>query len=179
MRLYNFGSSLTTSSLSRQQVVSLSQSSCVSPVELTEGGGAKSYDREKARSSINHSIVSAIRKCIFKLGSDIFSISGINASLSSMQEILTSRALLNDSAAFEPTRAPDIYFSKIGRCAALSLSLLATLLLLSAYSCMRLSCIYQNSGSKKVAFTALLSRLQLKNAQLHTYRKKKHESTHT
>ncbi len=35
--------------LSRQQVVSLSQSSCVSPVELTDGGGgvgvaAKSYD---------------------------------------------------------------------------------------------------------------------------------------
>jgi hypothetical protein len=44
--------------LSRQQVVSLSQSSC-----LTQGGGegvegAKSYDREKAWSSIKHSILS-------------------------------------------------------------------------------------------------------------------------
>jgi hypothetical protein len=48
----------------RQQVVSLSQSSCVSPVELTGGRGgggergvgdvrrAKSYDREKALPSI-------------------------------------------------------------------------------------------------------------------------------
>jgi hypothetical protein len=40
------------SPLSRQQVVSLSQSSSVSPVQLTEGGvggwrGAKSYDRAK------------------------------------------------------------------------------------------------------------------------------------
>jgi hypothetical protein len=53
-----------------QRVVSLSQSSCVSPVELhmTEegeggaGGGAKSYDHtthaEKAWSSINHSKLS-------------------------------------------------------------------------------------------------------------------------
>jgi hypothetical protein len=42
------------------------QSSCVSPVELTYvrggggGGGAKSYDGEKAWSSINHSILSAL-----------------------------------------------------------------------------------------------------------------------
>jgi hypothetical protein len=50
---------------SRQQVVSLSQSSCVSPVELAEGGerelGAKSYDREKAWLSRNHSILSEYR----------------------------------------------------------------------------------------------------------------------
>jgi hypothetical protein len=50
---------------SRQQVVSLSQSSCVSPVELTDGGagggGAKVYDSEKARSSINYSILSAVQ----------------------------------------------------------------------------------------------------------------------
>jgi hypothetical protein len=51
--------------LSCQQVVSVSQSSCVSPVELTDGiggeeggGGAKTYDGEKAWSSINHSILS-------------------------------------------------------------------------------------------------------------------------
>ncbi len=47
---------------SLQQVVSLSQSSCVSPVELTGGKGgrgAKSYDGEKTRPSINNSIISA------------------------------------------------------------------------------------------------------------------------
>ncbi len=51
--------------LSHQQVVSLSQSSSVSPVELTDrrvgernGEGAKSYDSEKAWSSINHLILS-------------------------------------------------------------------------------------------------------------------------
>ncbi len=47
--------------LSRHQVASLSQSSCVSPVELTDGRvgrGAKSYERERAWSSINHSILS-------------------------------------------------------------------------------------------------------------------------
>jgi hypothetical protein len=51
--------------LSRQQVVSLSQSSCASPVELTDGrrgggggwGGAKSYDGEQAWSSVNHSML--------------------------------------------------------------------------------------------------------------------------
>ena len=50
---------------SHQQVVSLSRSSCVSPVELLTGyggrgggGEAKSNDREKAWSSINHSILS-------------------------------------------------------------------------------------------------------------------------
>jgi hypothetical protein len=50
--------------LFRQQVVSLSQSSCVSSVELTDGrgglgggGGAKSYDGEKALSSLKHSIL--------------------------------------------------------------------------------------------------------------------------
>ncbi len=47
--------------LSRSQAVSLSPSSCVSPVYLTDGGGwgggrgAKSYDRKKAWASINPS----------------------------------------------------------------------------------------------------------------------------
>ncbi len=61
-----FGSSSTPSPLSSKQIVSLSQSSCVSPVELTGrwgkgwyGGGAKSYDIEKAWSLINHPILSA------------------------------------------------------------------------------------------------------------------------
>jgi hypothetical protein len=50
--------------ISRLQVVSLSQSSYVSPVELTNGrggrseGGAKSYDHEKAWSSIYYPILS-------------------------------------------------------------------------------------------------------------------------
>jgi hypothetical protein len=53
--------------LSLQQVVSPSHSSCVSPLALTggrggevggDGGGAKSYDGEKAWSSINHSMLS-------------------------------------------------------------------------------------------------------------------------
>ncbi len=50
--------------LSRQQVVSLPQPSRVSPVELTDrrgriqvGVGAKSYDGEKAWSSINHALL--------------------------------------------------------------------------------------------------------------------------
>jgi hypothetical protein len=46
----------TPFSLSRQQLVSLSQSSSVSPVVLTAGGGgrgADSYDREKTWPSIN------------------------------------------------------------------------------------------------------------------------------
>jgi hypothetical protein len=45
----------------REQVVSLSQSSCLSPVALSDGrggGGDKSFDREDARSSVNHSILS-------------------------------------------------------------------------------------------------------------------------
>jgi hypothetical protein len=46
------------------QVVALCQSSCVSPVELTDGRGgggvAKSYFVEKAWSSVNHSIFSYI-----------------------------------------------------------------------------------------------------------------------
>ncbi len=61
-----FGSSSTPSPLSSKQIVSLSQSSCVSPVELTGrwgkgryGGGAKSCDSEKAWSLINHPILSA------------------------------------------------------------------------------------------------------------------------
>jgi hypothetical protein len=51
--------------LSRQQLVSLSQSSYVSPVELTDGRDsdgdgrkAESYDCKKAWPSINHSILS-------------------------------------------------------------------------------------------------------------------------
>jgi hypothetical protein len=49
--------------LAHQQVVYLSQPFYVSPVELTDGtgggrGGAKSYDDEKAWSSINYSILS-------------------------------------------------------------------------------------------------------------------------
>ncbi len=54
--------------LSLQQVVSLSQSPCMSPVELTDGrrgrerggGEARSYDSEKALTSVNHSILSAL-----------------------------------------------------------------------------------------------------------------------
>jgi hypothetical protein len=50
--------------LSHQQVFFLSHSYCVSPVDLTErsggGRGAKSYNREKAGPSINHSICSAV-----------------------------------------------------------------------------------------------------------------------
>jgi hypothetical protein len=48
----------------RQQAVSLSQSSSLSPVELNDGrwggggGGAKSFDNEKAWSSVNNSILS-------------------------------------------------------------------------------------------------------------------------
>ncbi len=60
-----FGSSPHPVPLFHQQVVSLSQSSCVSPVELTDGRGrgmvggwAKSYDGEKAWSSINQLILS-------------------------------------------------------------------------------------------------------------------------
>jgi hypothetical protein len=55
----------TPSPLSCQQLVSHCQSSCVSPVELTDGRGvgggwrgAKSYDREYGWSYINHSILS-------------------------------------------------------------------------------------------------------------------------
>jgi hypothetical protein len=49
--------------LSSEQVVSLSQSFRVLPVELTDGGGrggrgAKSHDLEKAWPTINHSILS-------------------------------------------------------------------------------------------------------------------------
>jgi hypothetical protein len=50
--------------LSRQQLVSLYLSSCVSPVELTDGrggrGGTKLYDREKVWPSINNSILSGL-----------------------------------------------------------------------------------------------------------------------
>ena len=58
--------------LSCHQVVFLSQSSCVWPVEHTDGtrrgggggGVAKSYDGEKALSSISHSILSGMYKRI-------------------------------------------------------------------------------------------------------------------
>jgi hypothetical protein len=52
--------------LSRPQVVSLSQSSCVSPVDLLTGGGewggrgAESYDRERVWPSVNHFILSVL-----------------------------------------------------------------------------------------------------------------------
>ncbi len=58
-----FGSLPTPCPLSRKQVISLSQSFCVPPIELTNGrgGGAKSCDGEKACSSFvyNHSTLSA------------------------------------------------------------------------------------------------------------------------
>ncbi len=62
------GFELPPSPLSHQQLVSLSQSSCVSPVELTDGRGGReegghgdeSYDRKKAWASINHSILSGL-----------------------------------------------------------------------------------------------------------------------
>jgi hypothetical protein len=55
--------------ISRRQVVSLSQSSCVSPVELTDGGGGvggvpNAYDNEKAWTSKNHSILSGRKDII-------------------------------------------------------------------------------------------------------------------
>ncbi len=63
LAVVRFGSSPIPSPLSRKQAVFLSQSTCVSPVELTDGrggGGAggsgrgdKSNDREKAWPSIN------------------------------------------------------------------------------------------------------------------------------
>jgi hypothetical protein len=70
-----FGFSPIPSPLFREQVVSLSQSSCVSHVELTDGrgwwggGGAglgeepKSYDSEKGWSSLNYSILSETPRC--------------------------------------------------------------------------------------------------------------------
>jgi hypothetical protein len=55
--------------------LSLSQSACVSPVQFTAGRkgkgggrGAQSYGREKARPSINHSILFALQpveRCIY------------------------------------------------------------------------------------------------------------------
>ncbi len=60
-----FGSSPTPSIYIYQQNVSLSQSSCMSPVEPTDGRGggtgAKSYDGEKAWSSANNSMLSGTR----------------------------------------------------------------------------------------------------------------------
>jgi hypothetical protein len=56
---------------SRQEVVSLSQSSCVSPIELTDGkggegvGGTKSYDGLKAWFFGNNSILSDSGRCLY------------------------------------------------------------------------------------------------------------------
>ncbi len=58
---------LAPASPSHVSTVSLSQSSCVSPVELSDGRGgggsgrSQSYDRQKAWSSINHSILSVLK----------------------------------------------------------------------------------------------------------------------
>ncbi len=65
---YNFPPPPPPTSLSCQQIVSLSQSSCMTPVELTDGRGgragggegAKSYDCEKHWSSINNSVLSEL-----------------------------------------------------------------------------------------------------------------------
>ncbi len=71
-----FGLSPTPPPLSRQQVVSLSQSSCVSPVEHTSGrggegrAGAKSYEGENAWSSINQLILSGAT--LLRTGLDFF-----------------------------------------------------------------------------------------------------------
>jgi hypothetical protein len=67
-----FGSPITPFLFSREQLVSLSQSSCVLLVELTDGcgggarggGGAKWYGRKKAWPSINHSILSGLHYCL-------------------------------------------------------------------------------------------------------------------
>ncbi len=72
MRSYDSAPRPSPSAVSRQQVISLSQSSCVSPVQLidgrggVEGGerGAKSYDYEKAWSSTNHSVSPCFSLCI-------------------------------------------------------------------------------------------------------------------
>ncbi len=57
--------------ISLQQDISLSQSSCVSPLELSDwsgrqggGRGAESINGEKTWSSINHSILSDLHHCI-------------------------------------------------------------------------------------------------------------------
>ncbi len=161
------------------------------------GGGGKAYDHEIAWSSIKHSILSGIRECVFQLGADICSIFGLNATLSSMQEILTSQAWSESNYLvftqpyayarwFGRVRAhAHLYFSKIGRCAALSLSLIATLLLLSANSFMWLSCIYTKIRIiLKFRKQSSLYRAPLKTAikeytlQLHTYRKKSHMKAH-
>ena len=77
---FSLSYNLAPSPLSRQQAVSLSQSSYVSRVELLTwigelggegGGGAKSYVGEKAWSSINHSKLSARHYRVqFKLKAD-------------------------------------------------------------------------------------------------------------
>ncbi len=67
MRSYDLARRPPPSPLSRHQVISLSQSSCVSPAELTDGEGGEGasgrrakllYDRKKAWSSGNNSVLS-------------------------------------------------------------------------------------------------------------------------
>ncbi len=74
---------------SRQQVVPLSQSSCVSPVNLTEWGGggrgAKLYGREKAWSSINHSIFYAHSQSTFIFTGTIYTHEQFNPIVSCTQ----------------------------------------------------------------------------------------------
>jgi hypothetical protein len=76
LQSYDSSSLPSPSPLSRQQIVSLSQSSCVSPVEFTDRGGgelsgrgAKSYDRKKAWPCINYSILFAYRCCLHSVAS--------------------------------------------------------------------------------------------------------------
>ncbi len=67
LRSYDSAPKPISSPLSHQQVASLSQSSCVSPVQLTDGRGggggrgADSYDLKKAWPSVSCSILSGIQ----------------------------------------------------------------------------------------------------------------------
>jgi hypothetical protein len=74
-----FGSSPTPFPLNSRQIISLSQSSCVSLAELTDeraGGGdwsggaksSKSQDGEKAWSPINHSLLSDMTDILVRKG---------------------------------------------------------------------------------------------------------------
>ncbi len=61
---------LGSSPTSRQQVVSLSQSSCVSPVEIADwrcGGGDKKHHGKEAWSSANHLILSALPSVLYTM----------------------------------------------------------------------------------------------------------------
>ncbi len=91
-----FGSSptpfLLPSPLPREQVVSLSPASCVLPVKLRTGwgDGAKSYDGEKAWSSINHSVLSdhkgQQRDFLFPFSSCIISVRWLRLQTSSKDQ---------------------------------------------------------------------------------------------